>query len=156
MTKLFTSALAAIMAITLVTNAPTQAHAGTKERALVAGLVAGAAVAAAVVMKSKAKKVYRAAKTKIYPNDECGPGFRLKHGRCVSRYSKFKSGKKFSKRFRSGKKFSGKKFSKRYRSGKKFKAVSFKKRPSWQVQAIRKGCKPGLAWNKYEGCHEND
>lgn len=150
MTKLFTTALAAIMAITLLTHAPTQAHAGTKERALVAGLVAGAAVAAAVMMKSKAKKVYRSAKSNVYPNDECGPGFRMKRGHCVSRYTTFKGGKKFSK-FRSGKKFS-----KRFGSGKKFKAVGFKKRPSWQLQAISKGCKPGLAWNKYEGCHEND
>lgn len=29
-------------------------------------------------------------------------------------------------------------------------------RPSWQIEAIKKGCKPGLAWNPQEGCHEND
>ncbi len=29
-------------------------------------------------------------------------------------------------------------------------------RPSWQIEAIKKGCKPGLAWNAQEGCHEND
>jgi VHL beta domain len=29
-------------------------------------------------------------------------------------------------------------------------------RPAWQREAIAKGCKPGLAWNAQEGCHEND
>jgi len=29
-------------------------------------------------------------------------------------------------------------------------------RPSWQIEAIKKGCKPGLAWSPQEGCHEND
>jgi hypothetical protein len=29
-------------------------------------------------------------------------------------------------------------------------------RPSWQIEAIKKGCAPGLAWNPQEGCHEND
>ena len=29
-------------------------------------------------------------------------------------------------------------------------------RPSWQIEAIKKGCAPGLAWNAQEGCHEND
>jgi hypothetical protein len=29
-------------------------------------------------------------------------------------------------------------------------------RPTWQIEAIKKGCKPGLAWNPQEGCHEND
>jgi len=29
-------------------------------------------------------------------------------------------------------------------------------RPTWQVEAIKKGCAPGLAWNAQEGCHEND
>jgi hypothetical protein len=29
-------------------------------------------------------------------------------------------------------------------------------RPSWQIEAIKKGCAPGLAWNSQEGCHEND
>jgi len=29
-------------------------------------------------------------------------------------------------------------------------------RPSWQLEAIKKGCKPGLAWSPQEGCHEND
>lgn len=30
------------------------------------------------------------------------------------------------------------------------------KRPSWQIEAIKKGCKPGQGWNAQEGCHEND
>jgi hypothetical protein len=30
------------------------------------------------------------------------------------------------------------------------------KPPSWQAEAIKHGCKPGMAWNKAEGCHEND
>ena len=29
-------------------------------------------------------------------------------------------------------------------------------RPSWQIEAIKKGCKPGQGWNAQEGCHEND
>jgi VHL beta domain len=29
-------------------------------------------------------------------------------------------------------------------------------RPAWQREAIKKGCKPGQAWNAQEGCHEND
>ena len=29
-------------------------------------------------------------------------------------------------------------------------------RPSWQIEGIKHGCKPGLAWNAQEGCHEND
>jgi len=29
-------------------------------------------------------------------------------------------------------------------------------RPAWQLEAIEKGCEPGLAWNPQEGCHEND
>jgi hypothetical protein len=29
-------------------------------------------------------------------------------------------------------------------------------RPSWQIEAIKKGCKPGMGWNAQEGCHEND
>lgn len=165
MKKFFATALAAIMAFTVATNAPTQAHAGTKERALVTGLVVGAAAAAAVYMKSKAKKAYRVATSKVYPNDDCGPGYRMKRGRCVLRDGGFRGGKKFGRKFRShkkyrfGKKFrSGKKFhfSKKFRTYKKYKVANSKKRPSWQIQAIRKGCKPGLAWNKYEGCHEND
>ena len=31
-----------------------------------------------------------------------------------------------------------------------------KQRPSWQNEAIKHGCKPGMGWNKQEGCHEND
>jgi hypothetical protein len=31
-----------------------------------------------------------------------------------------------------------------------------KQRPSWQIEAIKKGCKPGQGWNAQEGCHEND
>ena len=31
-----------------------------------------------------------------------------------------------------------------------------KQRPTWQIEAIKKGCTPGLAWNPQEGCHEND
>lgn len=30
------------------------------------------------------------------------------------------------------------------------------RRPTWQLEAILKGCAPGLAWNAQEGCHEND
>lgn len=30
------------------------------------------------------------------------------------------------------------------------------KLPSWQIEAIQKGCPKGMAWNKSEGCHEND
>lgn len=29
-------------------------------------------------------------------------------------------------------------------------------RPQWQIDAIKKGCKPGQGWNPQEGCHEND
>ena len=28
--------------------------------------------------------------------------------------------------------------------------------PSWQKEAIKKGCPKGMAWNAAEGCHEND
>ena len=28
--------------------------------------------------------------------------------------------------------------------------------PSWQVEAIKKGCPKGMGWNAQEGCHEND
>ena len=28
--------------------------------------------------------------------------------------------------------------------------------PSWPIQGLRKGCPRGLAWNRSEGCHEND
>jgi len=28
--------------------------------------------------------------------------------------------------------------------------------PSWQLNAIKKGCPPGMDWNAQEGCHEND
>lgn len=31
-----------------------------------------------------------------------------------------------------------------------------KQLPSWQREGIAHGCKPGLAWNAQEGCHEND
>lgn len=31
-----------------------------------------------------------------------------------------------------------------------------KQRPSWQIEAIKHGCKPGMGWNAQEGCHEND
>lgn len=31
-----------------------------------------------------------------------------------------------------------------------------KQLPSWQLEAIKKGCKPGQGWNPQEGCHEND
>lgn len=30
------------------------------------------------------------------------------------------------------------------------------KLPSWQIEGLKHGCKKGLAWNKSEGCHEND
>jgi hypothetical protein len=30
------------------------------------------------------------------------------------------------------------------------------KMPSWQIEAIKKGCPKGMAWNAQEGCHEND
>ena len=28
--------------------------------------------------------------------------------------------------------------------------------PSWQKEAISKGCPKGMGWNAQEGCHEND
>jgi hypothetical protein len=28
--------------------------------------------------------------------------------------------------------------------------------PTWQLEAIAKGCRPGQGWNPQEGCHEND
>ncbi|MEE8632908.1 MAG: hypothetical protein V3S93_00370 [Methyloceanibacter sp.] len=28
--------------------------------------------------------------------------------------------------------------------------------PTWAIEALRHGCKRGLAWNADEGCHEND
>jgi von Hippel-Lindau disease tumor suppressor protein len=28
--------------------------------------------------------------------------------------------------------------------------------PTWQLEGLKHGCKPGLAWNAQEGCHEND
>ena len=28
--------------------------------------------------------------------------------------------------------------------------------PTWQLEGLRHGCSPGLAWNSQEGCHEND
>ena len=28
--------------------------------------------------------------------------------------------------------------------------------PSWQLEAIKKGCPKGMGWNAAEGCHEND
>ncbi len=31
-----------------------------------------------------------------------------------------------------------------------------KQLPSWQSEAIKHGCKPGMGWNTQEGCHEND
>jgi len=31
-----------------------------------------------------------------------------------------------------------------------------RKLPSWQIEAIKKGCPKGMAWNAQEGCHEND
>lgn len=31
-----------------------------------------------------------------------------------------------------------------------------KKLPTWQLEAIAKGCRPGQGWNAQEGCHEND
>jgi len=31
-----------------------------------------------------------------------------------------------------------------------------KQLPSWQLEAIAKGCRPGQGWNPQEGCHEND
>jgi hypothetical protein len=31
-----------------------------------------------------------------------------------------------------------------------------KQLPSWQLEAIKKGCPKGMAWSKDEGCHEND
>jgi hypothetical protein len=31
-----------------------------------------------------------------------------------------------------------------------------KKLPTWQLEAIAKGCRPGQGWNPQEGCHEND
>ena len=137
MNKFFATAMAAIMAFTLATNTPTEAQAGKKERALAVGLVVGAAAAAAIMSQSGSKKFRRHTTTRYYPNDECGPGYRMKRGRCVLRGNGFRKAKKI-------------------RFGKKFKVRNFKKRPAWQIQAIRKGCAPGMGWNKYEGCHEND
>lgn len=31
-----------------------------------------------------------------------------------------------------------------------------KQLPSWQIEAIKKGCPKGMGWNAQEGCHEND
>jgi hypothetical protein len=31
-----------------------------------------------------------------------------------------------------------------------------KQLPTWQLEAIAKGCRPGQGWNPQEGCHEND
>ena len=31
-----------------------------------------------------------------------------------------------------------------------------KQLPTWQLEAIAKGCRPGMGWNAQEGCHEND
>lgn len=31
-----------------------------------------------------------------------------------------------------------------------------KQLPSWQLEAIKKGCPKGMGWNAQEGCHEND
>jgi len=31
-----------------------------------------------------------------------------------------------------------------------------KQLPSWQMEAIKKGCRKGMGWNAQEGCHEND
>lgn len=31
-----------------------------------------------------------------------------------------------------------------------------KQLPTWQQEGLAHGCKPGLAWNAQEGCHEND
>jgi hypothetical protein len=28
--------------------------------------------------------------------------------------------------------------------------------PTWQLEAIKKGCRPGQGWNAQEGCHEDD
>jgi VHL beta domain len=28
--------------------------------------------------------------------------------------------------------------------------------PTWQLEGLKHGCAPGLAWNAQEGCHEND
>lgn len=144
MNKFYAVALSAIMAITLVVQAPGHAHAGNKEKALVAGLVAGAAVAAlAYAASSKTSKVRSFAKSKVYANDDCGPGYFMKHGKCQVRGGGFKVSK-----FRGGN-------SKNFGGG-NFKVSKKKSFNSWQLVAIRKGCKPGLAWSKFEGCHEND
>lgn len=31
-----------------------------------------------------------------------------------------------------------------------------KQLPSWQIEAMKHGCKKGMGWNAQEGCHEND
>lgn len=61
----------------------------------------------------------------------CGPGYRLKGEKCVPRTNQAPS--------------------------KPEPAPSKgQSRPQWQIDAINKGCKPGQAWNKQEGCHEDD
>ncbi|MBU1211968.1 MAG: hypothetical protein KJ587_11925 [Alphaproteobacteria bacterium] len=145
MNKFYAVAMSAILAITFAVQAPTQAQAGAKEKALVAGLVAGAAVAAvAYAASSKSSKLRSFSKSKVYANDDCGPGYFMKHGKCKLRGGDFKVSK-----FGGGKKL---------RSGGFNVSKVSKQRTftNWQLQAIAKGCKPGLAWSKFEGCHEND
>ena len=143
MNKFYAVAMSAIMAVTVVVQAPAPAQAGNKEKALVAGLVVGAALAAALVSKSKGSSRL-SLKRKLYANDGCGPGYFMKRGKCLVRGGDFKVSKF---RGRTSKKFGGGDF----KLGKKNRKFN-----NWQLAAIRKGCKPGLAWSKFEGCHEND
>lgn len=133
MNKFFALTLSAVMALTIATQAPTQAHAASKAANFAAGVAVGVvAVAAFAAAKMHSKSGQRAKKNRDYHSDDCGPGYRMKRGNCVPRHASFGGQKNFGQ----------KKFS--------------KKRPAWQIQAIRMGCQPGLAWNKFEGCHEND
>lgn len=138
MNKVFALTVSAVMALTIATQAPTQAHAASKAANFAAGVAVGVvAVAAIAAAKMSSKSGHRAKKHRNFRSDDCGPGFRMKRGHCVPR----------NVAFRGQKNFGNIGFGKRQFAN---------KRPAWQIQAIRKGCKPGLAWSKFEGCHEND
>lgn len=159
MNRLFLTALSALLAVTLVVQVPSQAHAGAKERAMVKALVAGAAAKAlAIAANSKLskgrgfKKASGFKKRTFYANDDCGTGSFIKRGKCKLRSGGF-SNKGISMRGFKISKTGGGKSKKLHTAA----ASSGKKKYSkWQLAAIRKGCKPGLAWSKQEGCHEND
>lgn len=138
MNKFVALTLSAVMALTIATQAPTQAHAASKAANFAAGVAVGVvAVAAIAAAKMHSQSGHRAKKNRNFHADDCGPGYRMKRGNCVPRHASFGGQKNFGQKHFGQKKFS-------------------KKRPAWQIQAIRMGCQPGLAWNKFEGCHEND